>query len=666
MEQLATEGRTHGRARTKQYSAKAQAANAKRLADAEKITELVVSSVPGSMTAHSLVTLLVNELFLKGHISVTEALANLQVGTSKDAYVMRCEIRPKPKHKHTVAFVTVRNREMAQALCDCPPIGAPEMSIDVALSNRAAIPPGSAWRTGSDPGSTRWDILSVQVGERSDEHTFCSFWKSPHSAAASSHAHVELSPVASVLAVTLRNKRVMFKGVKGKAKTKDAEPNDFVRTFGKLRIEISFRSFCDFPRAEVVEGSDDSYAICFPISRAPCLFRSCDESEGTPRMNNWDFLVGGEEEIRWIRTVDFSQNSAFSRAKALRITLTSNDMRSLFEKLHQLYLTESPEPTPVHVTSVEQKESLHRQKIFQTAANVFNISFSVRYAVARILSLGTVREAEIGLDFWQILSDTMTEDDALLVLEYMTYHLSSNEAHRRYNNPVEVLRNTMKLLNISDKNQRNRREAQSDEYTSETTEEFIMESYVDDLRLDELIADDPQSGLQQNVFAKDSTMQARPRQEVSIRRVICTPTRIIVLKAGIDMLNRVLREFSNHKHRFIRVSFCDEDGSSVAFAGSEDLFSRVRAALRKGIQVAGERFVFLAFSNSQLRDHSVWMYNETPSATSILPSAEDIRTWMGDFSKIRVPGKYVDCESEGLNEKRKDSFNDLKCVRWPL
>jgi hypothetical protein len=97
-----------------------------------------------------------------------------------------------------------------------------------------------------------------------------------------------------------------------------------------------------------------------------------------------------------------------------------------------------------------------------------------------------------------------------------------------------------------------------------------------------------------------------------IRRLMLTPTRTVACRAESDLLNRVLREFQTHKDRFLRVSFADEDGGTIAFVASNDIYTRVRQLLRDGVEVAGERFVFLAFSSSQLRDHGCWLYNEAP------------------------------------------------------
>ena len=124
--------------------------------------------------------------------------------------------------------------------------------------------------------------------------------------------------------------------------------------------------------------------------------------------------------------------------------------------------------------------------------------------------------------------------------------------------------------------------------------------------------------------------------------LLLASSRIIPHPPKLELLNRVLRQFHDHRDRFIRVTFCDEDGCRISLKSTPDLLTQIRIQLQTGIIVAGEKFIFLAFSNSQLREASLWMYNETPCPSTDIsppPSADQIRMWMGDFSQIRSPGK---------------------------
>ncbi|KAJ9554107.1 hypothetical protein OSB04_018152 [Centaurea solstitialis] len=135
---------------------------------------------------------------------------------------------------------------------------------------------------------------------------------------------------------------------------------------------------------------------------------------------------------------------------------------------------------------------------------------------------------------------------------------------------------------------------------------------------------------------------------VYVRRVQVTPTKVYFCGPEINVSNRVLRQFSAYIDDFLRVSFLDEeleklystDLSPRTTGRSEEsrtgLYRRILSTLRDGIVIGGKKFEFLAFSSSQLRENSAWMF-----ASSLTLTAADIREWMGDFSSIKNVAKYA-------------------------
>ncbi|KAJ1992088.1 hypothetical protein H4R33_001144 [Dimargaris cristalligena] len=135
---------------------------------------------------------------------------------------------------------------------------------------------------------------------------------------------------------------------------------------------------------------------------------------------------------------------------------------------------------------------------------------------------------------------------------------------------------------------------------------------------------------------------------VMIPKVIVTPTRVYLLPPTVESSNRVLRHYAHLKDRFLRVSFRDErfnrlDSNPVQLSS---IYSRVYRALRHGIQLSGRHYEFLAFSASQLRNHSCWFFapEQASRAENHHPNdplthgspvtASDIRQWMGHFMGI--------------------------------
>ncbi|CAL5054478.1 unnamed protein product [Urochloa decumbens] len=135
---------------------------------------------------------------------------------------------------------------------------------------------------------------------------------------------------------------------------------------------------------------------------------------------------------------------------------------------------------------------------------------------------------------------------------------------------------------------------------------------------------------------------------VYVQRVQVTPAKVYFYGPEINVSNRVVRRFSADLDNFLRISFVDEDCEklrsldlSPRSASGNDamrtaLYNRVLSVLSNGISIGDKHFEFLAFSSSQLRDNSAWMFASRPGLT-----ASDIRKWMGDFRNIRNVAKYA-------------------------
>ncbi|KAF3792047.1 RNA-dependent RNA polymerase 2 [Nymphaea thermarum] len=134
---------------------------------------------------------------------------------------------------------------------------------------------------------------------------------------------------------------------------------------------------------------------------------------------------------------------------------------------------------------------------------------------------------------------------------------------------------------------------------------------------------------------------------MSCQRALVTPTKVYFMGPEFETSNHVVRHFSAHASNFIRVSFVDEDLGRLSRdvlaprVGSTrpcktKIHGRVLSILRDGILFGTKRFEFLAFSASQLRANSVWMFASNSDVT-----VDDIRNWMGEFKGIRSVAKHA-------------------------
>jgi RNA-dependent RNA polymerase len=135
---------------------------------------------------------------------------------------------------------------------------------------------------------------------------------------------------------------------------------------------------------------------------------------------------------------------------------------------------------------------------------------------------------------------------------------------------------------------------------------------------------------------------------VYVHRVQVTPSKIYFCGPEVNLSNRVLRNFPKDTDNFLRVSFVDENmdklrssdfllrSSCIEVDRETKIHKRVLSTLKNGIEIGDKKFEFLAFSSSQLRDNSAWMFASRKGLTAC-----DIRKWMGDFNEIRNVAKYA-------------------------
>ncbi|KAF7722442.1 hypothetical protein EC973_003144 [Apophysomyces ossiformis] len=151
------------------------------------------------------------------------------------------------------------------------------------------------------------------------------------------------------------------------------------------------------------------------------------------------------------------------------------------------------------------------------------------------------------------------------------------------------------------------------------------------------------------------------------QKVMVTPTGMYLQPPAVETTNRVVRHFADYADRFLRVQFVDEGFGriSASYNGTSNdaVYARIFKVLQDGIQIGTRRYDFLAFSGSQLRDHSCWFFAPTKELSTTM-----IRKWMGSFSQIKVIAKYAvrmgQCFSSTrpattLDEKEVEEIDDI-------
>lgn len=125
-----------------------------------------------------------------------------------------------------------------------------------------------------------------------------------------------------------------------------------------------------------------------------------------------------------------------------------------------------------------------------------------------------------------------------------------------------------------------------------------------------------------------------------MRTARVTPTTLHYNTPTIDTSNRVTRNYQEFLDRFLRVRFTDEKTQgriySTSFKSNDEVFARIKNTLTNGIRIGDRHYEFLAFGNSQFREHGAYFFAPTPNLT-----AAHIRAWMGQFNHIRNVARYA-------------------------
>ncbi|OCK83137.1 RdRP-domain-containing protein [Lepidopterella palustris CBS 459.81] len=131
-----------------------------------------------------------------------------------------------------------------------------------------------------------------------------------------------------------------------------------------------------------------------------------------------------------------------------------------------------------------------------------------------------------------------------------------------------------------------------------------------------------------------------PKYCVYTRAATITPSMVCVSTPTIETSNRIVRHYSEYEDRFLRVKFTDEKNEGRINSQDDDkyeeIFRRIKRAMTNGIVIGDRHYEFLAFGNSQFREHGAYFFASTDNL-----NADNIRLWMGSFSHINVVARYA-------------------------
>ncbi|WEW57495.1 RNA-dependent RNA polymerase [Emydomyces testavorans] len=142
------------------------------------------------------------------------------------------------------------------------------------------------------------------------------------------------------------------------------------------------------------------------------------------------------------------------------------------------------------------------------------------------------------------------------------------------------------------------------------------------------------------LFVNPATSRRIPKYCCYMRTARVTPSTVYFGTPSVDISNRVIRHYIEYVDRFLRVRFTDEkyEGKiNSSYNNTMDaVFTRIKRTMMNGIILGDRHYEFLAFGNSQFREHGAYFFASLPHLT-----AANIRAWMGHFSDIKEIAKHA-------------------------
>lgn len=151
---------------------------------------------------------------------------------------------------------------------------------------------------------------------------------------------------------------------------------------------------------------------------------------------------------------------------------------------------------------------------------------------------------------------------------------------------------------------------------------------------------DPMDLFRDIQYSKPVQAKKLPEHCIEIYSATVTATSILFHTPSVEITNRVVRKYKPFSHRFLRVRFEDDDyrGRTRIYPSANNkmvmLFRRIKRVMHHGIKLGDMVYEFVAWGNSQLREHGAYFFAAIENV-----SADTIRANMGFFDHERVVAK---------------------------
>ncbi|XP_072992409.1 probable RNA-dependent RNA polymerase 2 [Typha latifolia] len=378
-----------------------------------------------------------------------------------------------------------------------------------------------------------------------------------------------------------------WSGVRAEIMPERRRLNLFLEDGGKeYKLEIMFGDI--FATSGCRLNGGESNAILFQIKYAPRIYCGVSGPTITSKFKSDRYHAYKEDfEFVWVRTPDFSFNSSIGRSNSLCLKLGeglsgSNILKSL---------PFSAELGDLKIWAAELRGPSKLVPVVDYLSD-YSVMYDIHFQLNSLVQMQKLCAKQVDSDLFKILGG-LSLDVSMKILSKM--HKLGSTCYE----PV-----------------------------------LFIEKQLANMR--------------KNQDTLSSNKITYPENLMSCHRVLITPSKVYFLGPELETSNYVVQHYSAYASDFIRVSFVDEDWSKLPSdalsARTEQgvfskpyktgIYSRILSILRDGISIGSKKFEFLAFSASQLRSSSIWMFASNDTVT-----AEGIREWMGKFNEIHSVSK---------------------------
>ncbi|XP_076912251.1 RNA-dependent RNA polymerase 2-like [Bidens hawaiensis] len=350
------------------------------------------------------------------------------------------------------------------------------------------------------------------------------------------------------------------------------------------RLELQFSDVLETVPCCV--GTQEPNAVVLKLKHAPKLYQRLSGPKVSPRFSSDRYHVCKENfEFTWVRTTDFSSKKSIGQSCTLCLE---------FEEPHSAL--ESFTSLPFYIKdlimlTVEEGKEFHSSADIVPLVNSqpeSSLSYEILFQLNSLVQTQKLSLASVNSELIDFIIN-QDQDSVMTVLKKM------HKTHTTCYDPI---------------------------------------SYIEDKL----------NTLSQTLKVSSSSKSTGQNKIMSIHRVYITPTKIYCLGPELEASNYIVKHYSEYSSDFLRLTFVDEDWGKlqpnvISVSLQQGIFSkpiktkvydRALDIMRNGICIGSKKFEFLAFSASQLRSNSVWMFASNNHVT-----ADDIRKWMGCFTSIR-------------------------------